>query len=616
MKLRIMQQGGGLIYTPFIPGAQGATTTSSKSSDSSEPKLDPLDKELISLMKDQNLLPSDIQQIYNRLIRFQKQTQSLSGLEGTDAYRSAMPGMLQILGMVNEAKYNKAQSDEIVQRMAQENAAADVALDTYGQMYVISKEDGTMKKINPTEFSHEKYETLSNSQLLSMRQRQFGFQNGIMDDLRNMVGMSSVQEEIAKIISKIGTAETSAYITKNPKANEVLQMLITEGPEGIYKLSQKDRSDGLTAAWKAIYSQLPQNMRNLLRANAAIFNTDPELMIQDIVLRNTSTKTDISYDVSASKAAGYDTDPNKEASEQLTQNNFLQMVGNLRGSKTLVSIAPRAAKINERAAITAPAYTWGRVIDRNKEPIKTQSLTDALKNGWGFAAGDPQTVVFGNKLLKNWELSAIMFDEQSNFTAVMLPYTIDNGHYVPNFELLDKFNQLQEIIDNNPYISRTELQAQIDKLQLNINDIYNFETNTFELQNTMPFISVSGIASDEILNLTDSNKKYLEHLDKDDGGHLKDYYNNMVKYGKLHPEKKAVEIGGYSSAGKRSFWEGNIFIPMQSDFYAMALSGIGEYVPKANMTQYVERAAAREIERDNQYRARAANPNWETIGQF
>lgn len=242
-----MQQGGGLIYTPFIPGAQGATTTSSKSSDSSEPKLDPLDKELISLMKDQNLLPSDIQQIYNRLIRFQKQTQSLSGLEGTDAYRSAMPGMLQILGMVNVAKTNKEQSDEIIKRMAQENAAADVALDTYGKMYVISKEDGEVKKINPTEFSHEEYETLSNSQLLSMRQRQFGFQDGIMDDLRNMVGMSSVQDEIAKIISKIGTAETSAYI-KNPSANKVLQMLMVEGPEGIYKLSQKDRSEGLTAA--------------------------------------------------------------------------------------------------------------------------------------------------------------------------------------------------------------------------------------------------------------------------------------------------------------------------------------------------------------------------------
>jgi hypothetical protein len=247
MKLRIMQQGGGLIYTPFIPGAQGATTTgSNKSSDSSEPKLDPLDKELISLMKDQNLLPSDIQQIYNRLIRFQKQTQSLSGLEGTDAYRSAMPGMLQILGMVNEAKYNKAQSDEIVKRMAQQNAGADAALDAYGRMYVYDK-DGEMKKIDISEFDHEKYVAISNSQLLSMRQRQFGFQDNIMNDLENMVGMSSVQDEIAKIISKIGSAETSAYI-KNPSANKVLQALMTEGPEGVYKLSQKDRSEGLQPA--------------------------------------------------------------------------------------------------------------------------------------------------------------------------------------------------------------------------------------------------------------------------------------------------------------------------------------------------------------------------------
>lgn len=617
MKLKLYQQGGGLIYTPFIPGAQSTTATTSKSSSSNDdPKLDPLDKELISLMKDQNLLSSDIQQIYNRLIRFQKQTQRLSGLEGTDAYRSAMPGMLQILGMVNEAKSNKEDAKEVEERMMSENAGSDIALDNYGRMYVLS--DGKLDTVAISKFDPEKHQALSNSQMLSYRENELPFDKSILSGLRNMVGMSSISKEIERMIKAIGTKEESQYITANANVKKVLSA-IADGPDGIYKLSAKERSEGLQPAWKAIYDNLPKNMQNVIRANAAVAGTDYRDIIQDMVLRQTDTKFDVDYDSTISKAAGYDTDPNKttkEASEQLTQNNFLQMVGNLRGSKTLVSIAPRAAKINERAAITAPAYTWGRVIDRNKEPIKTQSLTDALKNGWGFAAGDPQTVVFGNKLLKNWELSAIMFDEQSNFTAVMLPYTIDNGHYVPNFELLDKFNQLQEIIDNNPYISRTELQAQIDKLQLNINDIYNFETNTFELQNTMPFISVSGIASDEILNLTDSNKKYLEHLDKDDGGHLKDYYNNMVKYGKLHPEKKAVEIGGYSSAGKRSFWEGNIFIPMQSDFYAMALSGIGEYVPKANMTQYVERAAAREIERDNQYRARAANPNWETIGQF
>ena len=73
MKLRIMQQGGGLIYTPFIPGAQGATTTTSSSNTSdSESKIDALDKELIALMKGQDLLPSDIDRITKSLITFQK----------------------------------------------------------------------------------------------------------------------------------------------------------------------------------------------------------------------------------------------------------------------------------------------------------------------------------------------------------------------------------------------------------------------------------------------------------------------------------------------------------------------------------------------------------------
>lgn len=621
MKLKVYQQGGGLIYTPFIPeqyaDSSGRSSRSSSGSDDDEDaKLDPLDKELLGLMKDQNLLPSDIQMIYNKLIAFQRSTQRLSSMEGfggTGSYRSVMPGMLQIMNLVSQARYNKGRADSAITRMTNENTGSDVALDKYGRMYVQNM-DGKVEKIKPSDYNVEKYRPISNSELMYLREQSLPFDSDILSDVAETVGMTSISKEIDRIINEFGKTKTEGYFDKN--TSDIFNALASKSPDGIYKITEEKSSADLRKAWNIIFKQLPTNMQHVLNARAALSDSDPANFIHEIVLSNLDYTFGINYDEQQSKAAGFDTDPNKTASDQLTQNNFLQMVGNLRGSKTLVSIAPRAAKINERAAITAPAYTWGRVIDRNKEPIRTQSLADALKNGWGFAAGDPQTVVFGNKLLKNWELSAVMFDEQSNFTAVMLPYTIDKGHYVPNFELLDKFNQLQEIIDNNPYISRTELQAQIDKLQLNINDIYNFETNTFELQNTMPFISVSGIASDDILNLTDANKKYLERLEKDDGRHLKDYYNNMVKYGKLHPEKKAVEIGGYPSAGKRSFWEGNVFIPMQSDFYAMALSGIGEYVPKTDMTKYVERAAAREIERNNQYRARAANPNWETIGQF
>ena len=613
MKLKLYQQGGGLIYTPFLPEVQSPTTSSGLKSNTSdsESKIDALDKELIALMKSEDLLPSDIGYITNQVIRFQKQASQLSVLGD---YSTAMPGMLQILGAVKKAKFFKAQNDQVATKMANENAGAEFAIDGNGLIYVWNKQTNQLNKIKPSEFNADKYNHLSNSELLYYRQTALPNDSQIFNDLSNIVGIESVIKEIDRIIKEFGTTEKVSYLTKNEDAQHVI--ISANNPDGLYKLSTKDPSGDISTAWLSIYRQLPANMQHLLNARATVSGLSVPEYIHDIVIRNTSTERKVDYDTNTSKAAGYDVDPNKTGSEQLTQNNFLQMVGNLRGSKTIISIAPRAAKINERAAITAPGYTWGRVIDRNSKPIDTQSMSDALKNGWGFAAGDPQTVLFGNKLLKDWELSTIMFDEQSNFSAVMLPYTIEKGHYVPNFELLDKFNKLQEIINNNPNISKTELQTEIEKLQLNINDIYNFETNTFEIKNTMPFLTVSGIASDDVLDLSESNKKYLEKMDKEDGTHQKDYYNNMVKYGKLHPEKKAVEIAGYNTARKNSFWKGNIFIPMQSAFYAMALSGIGEYVPKTSETQFVERVAARAAETQNQYRARTENPNWATIGQF
>ena len=157
MKLKVYQQGGGLIYTPFIPeqATTGNSTSSKSNSSDDDSKLDPLDKELLSLMKDQNLLPSDINQIFSRLIAFQKKTQRLSDF-GDTSYRSVMPGMLQIMQMVSNARYNKAKSDEAIKIMSNQNTGADVALDKYGRMYVQNM-DGEIKHIAPSEYDSEKY---------------------------------------------------------------------------------------------------------------------------------------------------------------------------------------------------------------------------------------------------------------------------------------------------------------------------------------------------------------------------------------------------------------------------------------------------------------------------
>jgi hypothetical protein len=140
-------------------------------------------------------------------------------------------------------------------------------------------------------------------------------------------------------------------------------------------------------------------MQNLLGIRAAVSGVSTEEYLGDIVLRNTDEKTDVSYDASASKAAGFDIDPNKTSTEQLTEMPYLMQIGNLKGKRTFVSIAPRAAKINDTAMITATAFTYGVVKDKDGKNVEMTSLSDALNRGSGFDAGDPETVVFGNKLL-------------------------------------------------------------------------------------------------------------------------------------------------------------------------------------------------------------------------
>lgn len=214
-----------------------------------------------------------------------------------------------------------------------------------------------------------------------------------------------------------------------------------------------------------------------------------------------------------------------------------------------------------------------------------------------------------------------MFDNSSNLTAVMLPYTTQSGHIVPDFEKFDAFNKLQSILADNPGITKTELHQEARKLGIDPSELGDGEEqNTITLKNTMAFLTVSGYAGDDTLDLSKDNKRWLEKVDKSDGRHIADFYNNMVKYGKLRPAKKGnVEIKGYAKSESNDFWRGNIFIPMKNAFNAMNLSGIGEYVPKSQETDFYGRIAAREQENAMLQYFKENDPNYAVnsqIGQF
>lgn len=592
MKLKIMQQGGGLIYTPFIPQAQAATgNASGSSSSSSESKLDPLDKEILGIMKDQNLLPSDVRQIYDKLIKFQKQTQHLTAL-GDDSYRAAMPGMLQILGLVNEAKYNKTQSDNIVKKMAEENAGADPALDAYGRMYVRNKDrDWEIEQVSISDFDREKHVPISNSELLSMRQRQFGFQDKFMDDLENMVGMTTTQKEIDRIINEIGSTETSAYI-KNSSANRVIQALIQDGPEGIYKLSQKDRSEGLQPAWNAIYQRLPQNMRNLLRANAALLNTDPLVLIQDSVLRNTDTKTDVNYESTASKAVGYDTDPVGTKSSTQVKDTYPERLATGEGfdPEKWINIMPS----NTGVILNAYAQNVGPVV-KGENRMNSASLATILQQADGIGTiTDAQSITFGNQLLNENEARMLMVDTNINMQRVWLPIKrMPDGRYTPDFEAQQKLEKVQKYIrDNNGQISDTYIENWLkNNLPSARWDSENKQV-VFDKSSMMPFLVLHGIGTSKRLDF-ETNSPYLHNLSREEAGRYKDLYEMSINEDSRNGSVKSAKGKDISTGNRNKFYSGNIYIPISGSTIAAGIHN-SQYFDRDVYTDITQKARINE----------------------
>lgn len=618
MKLKIYQQGGGLIYTPFIPeqATTGNSTSSKSNSSDDDSKLDPLDKELLSLMKDQNLLPSDINQIFSRLIAFQKKTQSLTDF-GDNSYRSVMPGMLQIMQMVSNARYNKAKSDEAIKIMSNQNTGADVALDKYGRMYVQNM-DGEIKHIAPSEYDSEKYRPISNSELLYLRENSLPFDTDILSDISETVGLTDISKEIDRIIDAFGKTKSEQYYDKD--VVDIFTAL--KSPDGIYKLTEEKTSADLRKAWNVIYKQLPTKMQHVLNARAALTDSNVADYIHEIVLSNLDYTQGIDYDATQSKAAGYDTDPNatkKAAAEQLTQDNYLQQIGNRRLYRSEAAIVPTAAQISDTGALIVPVYNAGMPVDKQMDGIGMMTLSNFRVKAEASKAGDFSSVTFGNRLLRDNEFDQIVYDGVSELNIAMLPYKHDSttGQITPDFDKLIAFNYIQGLIDENPNISETELAQKArdkgyDLVQLG----YDRKTNSINLPDTMPFITFSAYANKDSLNIPKSSRPFLEHLSNADGKQIMDKIETLINYGELTPTKNSKKLNNFNGPERWDLYHGNVYVPMANAARAMLLSGIGEFVPKTSMTDYAARVTAREVESAMTNYLQQSDPNYNQISQL
>ena len=581
MKLRIMQQGGGLIYTPFIPGAQGATTTTSSSNTSdSESKIDALDKELIALMKGQDLLPSDIDRITKSLITFQKRASQYAAVGD---YSSVMPGVYQIQAEVLKAQAAKKQNDVVTQRMAKENAGSEVALDTYGRMYVQDK-DGNVTKVTTSEFDEEKYRPISNSELLYYRQVSAADNGQIFNDLGNMVGMETVQSQLSDIIDNFGTIKGDRFETKRMQdiANDLAN------GTGVFKITEKYSKADLNDFSELLLSQLSRDARYRIRANAKLMGLDENDYIRTIIASRTDREQSTSYESTMTKAAAGDGGSGDGSSsgdaKNLKEYSYVERLAANQnaGLPAHLSLNKNGSSVD----MNILAFNQGPIVkDKEENSIGAGMLSDIRNDAYGLnQVATQDSVQFGNQMFSKSSQDTIYYDNSTMYSA-KLPWTTDKqGNIMVDYAVIDLLEDLNQRRKNGDLGNLTpEMLNRV--LKETDPRLYVTESGEIAWTDSKWFIGFEAYTANNFQNNLDTSSPWITKVSASERDRLQEKFETANKYGYADINKSSKEkVGRSRKQGQfiinwrnHDLYKSYVWMPVTRN-----MAGSTEYYPAAS----------------------------------
>ena len=656
MKIR-KYQAGAIIYTPTPTGGQATSTQTSASSSSASEKPEKITgtmlKEIMDQLKEDGL-PADVEQVLNYAARYLDKSSHLTDMSlfGGKDTEYDIKDWINITKLVKEAKWNKELYDDASDKLKAEDAWNDVATDTNGKIWL---SDGkNLSKVKVSEYVKEReklaeigYVPISYNTLGDLRSRYFGFdKNGMLEDMKAAVGMKSITKQLVDIVTKFEATEVSKYkfsqgtdrirdaSGRNYQLEAVkdgIEALTSGGPSGYYKLTQKTKVDksNVEDALNYLWNSLGDSAQNAVRAKLAVEGDNPnngdavKAFLADIISFHARNKVDVDFD---SSATNYD--PNGTGKkggnikeENLSAQDTYQIAFvNGEGRDTYVDLTPKASKIYETGTMHTRAIGFGPMVSAKDT---TQVLGDHMNLPEWFQKSalasslQIDSITFGNRLLENWELPAIMYEGGQQTYSVYLPYKEINGKISPDFELFDRYNKYLKAIKDNPNMPDIEKRSLLSQLQLTGPGIDSSDLKNIRLKNTMRFLTFKAVAGDDTIEL-DSIKNYLGKLDREMGKLFKVPYNNALKYNTTTPQKnEKVTNKKFESATAGDFYEGNVYIPV--DVYAGYRTSSNEPVTKSSLTDIDRKVKANDILTASREYAMENDPNYEdnlNIGKF
>ena len=636
MKIR-KYQAGAIIYTPTPTGGQATSTQASASSSSASEKPEKITgtmlKEIMDQLKEDGL-PADVEQVLNYAARYLDKSSHLTDMSlfgGKDTEYN-IKDWINITKLVKEAKWNKELYDDASDKLKEEDAWNDVATDTNGKIWLSNGKN--LSKVSVSEYVKERekltesgYVPISYNTLGDLRSRYFGFdKNGMLEDMKAAVGMKSITKQLVDIVTKFEATEVSKYKFSQgtdrirdasgrsyqlEAVKDGMEALTSGGPSGYYKLTQKTKVDksNVEDALDYLWNSLGDSAQNAVRAKLAVEGDNPnngdavKAFLADIISFHARNKVDVDFDSSATNydpsGTGKKGGSSADKGDALTQMNPLALIASgYYGNPRKVNIIGKTSQVSKSGSIETTGYDIGAMIDYDRKTLDKQTVSSLLANAWELQAGNTGSITFGNRHITAEEAQALYWNGADHLNIVKLPATTDdNGNVIPNFELAQKVELL-----NKAAKGRTDAEVQ-DYIKSNLNgyDVKKNVDGIWEITNvpTISFLTFGAIASDDIFDFTDEEKLMLDKVSKEQGKMIVDIYNTLTRFNTLNPNKntKALNV---PTAGKNSFYKGNVFIPIEDQYAGFRVSGMDPYISKGNLSNPAEQIQLKQAAVANQ----------------
>ena len=576
MKIKLYA-GGGIAYLPTTSARSEAAAAASSSSSSS--KVPGFADKIIDMVKSEGI-DSDVNAFLNQVER------TLNLANDPTGQNLSMKEILQLARAASSVKTNYLMFKDAQKALDAEDAWGDVATDSRGYIYTLNQDSNKIEKVAPSAYNPEKQLALTNQDLLNFRWNNTDtkYNTSIITDVSKSVGMKTISTYLIDIIKNFEQSEVTGYgnkinadIASGLKAlvnhsdtnGNTIGDLITAGPDGLYKLTQKAtiKDAHIDKAINYLVQSLNNDMKHALVAKAAVEGYTPEAYLVELLDIYTGRSITADYDATTSRAAsGGDGGSSSSKIQQTLAESYV--TGSNAVPMQMIPIAPN----NSKTTLYVPAQNVQSVrLDRSGQPgqpMPIANLRTVIQDSYALGnITNRGTVVFGDQLINDTQLNGLVYTGTDMY-RVILPYkVVDGRHIVPDFELQNKLNDIVENGKNqgadvttiNRYLNQECPGAQ-----------YNPETQTIELPNNRKhaFLTFGAQAASNYVDFnTDSD--YITKVNEPNV----DVYKNAVQYGYAthgKNDEKSVEASGmgpslFGWGTSNKMYEGMVYLPISND---------------------------------------------------